>query len=83
MVDFGVGDGLVGENPAVDEGFQLGGFHAETLQHLESGVLLVADDSEEEVVRTDAVAAGAHRLLAGVFDDAVQLVGNLYHREQR
>ena len=79
MVDFGVGDGLVGEDPAVDEGFQFGGFHAEPLQHLESGVLLVADDPEEEVVRADAVAAGAHRLFAGVFDDAVQLVGYLYH----
>ena len=82
VVDFGVGDGLVGENPAVDEGFQLGGFDAEPLQHLESGVVLVADDPEEEVVRADAVAAGAHRLFAGVFDDAVQLVGYLYHREQ-
>ena len=82
VVDFGVGDGLVGEDPAVDEGFQLGRLDAEPLQHLESGVLLVADDPEEEVVRADAVAAGAHRLFAGVFDDAVQLVGYLYHREQ-
>ena len=79
VVDFGVGDGLVGENPAVDEGLEFGGFDAEPLQHLESGVVLVADDPEEEVVRADAVAAGAHRLFAGVFDDAVQLVGNLYH----
>ena len=82
VVDLGVGDGLVGEDPAVDEGFQLGGFDAEPLQHLEGGVVHVADDPEEEVVRADAVAAGAHRLFAGVFDDAVELVGYLYHREQ-
>ena len=83
MVDLGVGDGLVGENPAVNEGFEFGGFDAEPLQHLEGGVVHVADDPEKEVVRADAVAAGAHRLFAGVFDNAVQLVGYLYHREQR
>ena len=83
VVDFGVGDGLVGEDAAVDEGFQFGGLDAQALEDLEGRVLLVADDAEEKMVRADAVTAGAHRLFTGVFDDAVELVRYLDHREQR
>ena len=77
MVDFRVGNRLVGKDAAVDEALQFGRFHAESLQHLERGVLLVTDDPEEQMVGTDSVAAGAHGLLAGIFDDAVQSIGNL------
>jgi hypothetical protein len=37
----------------------------------------VADEAKEKVVRADAVRAGAHGFLAGVFDDHVKVVGNL------
>ncbi len=74
MVDLGVGNRLVGEDPAVDEGLQFRGLDAEPPERLEGAVLLMPDDSEEQVVRADAVASGPHRLLAGIFDDAVQLV---------
>ena len=77
MVDLGVGDGFVGEDSPVDEGFQFGGFHTQPLQNFEGAVVLVADHAEEQMVGPDAVAAGAHGLFAGVFDDSVQVVGYL------
>ena len=74
MVDLGVGDRLVRKDPSVDEGLQFRGLDAEPPERLEGAVLLMTDDSEEEVVRADAVTTGPHRFLAGIFDDAVQLV---------
>ena len=48
--------------------------HAQSLHRLAGVVLAVADDAEEEMVRPDSVAAGAHRLFPGVADNAVQFV---------
>ena len=72
-----IGDGLVGEDALVYEGLKLCGLHAKALENPEGRIVLVADKAKEKVVRADAVRAGAHSFLAGVFDDHVKVVGNL------
>ena len=76
VVQFVVGDGRAREDAAVDEGLQFRGVDPEPLQGAERRVLLMADDAEEQVVGPDAVAAGPHGLLPGVFDDAVEFFRN-------
>ena len=68
---------------AVNETLEGVDVHSQSGKCPASVVVPLAHHSKEQVVRSDAVAAGPHRLLTGVFDDAVQLVGYLYHREQR
>ncbi len=68
---FRVGNGLVGEYPAVYELLHLGSIDAETLHRPEGVVVFMPYDSEEKMVGADAVAAGPHGLIPGVIDYAV------------
>ena len=77
MVQLLVGQGFPGEDALVDEGFQIGRLYAQALEGAEGGILLLTDDAQEKMVRADAVAARAHGLFASVFDDEVQVLGNL------
>ena len=74
LVNFSVGDAVVGEQMALHEHLERPHIHAQSLHRLAGVVLAVADDAEEEMVRPDSVAAGAHRLFPGVADNAVQFV---------
>ena len=74
VFQLGVGDVFVGEYPRVDKPFQLVGVGLQALEGEQGVVVPVADDAEEQMVRTDSVAAGPHCFFAGVVDDAAQLV---------
>ena len=65
------------ELPVYGEGLQIRRFHPQTLQGAEGGVLFLTDDSQEKMVRADAVTAGSHGLFAGIFDDEVKVLRNL------
>ena len=71
-------DRVVHEDVAVDEFLEVGGVHAQGDQHAAGVVLAVPDHAQEEMVGGDSVTAGAHRLFAGVPDDAVEFVRYLY-----
>ena len=67
-----IGNALPRLDPGVDISFKVRRLHAQGLDGLERHIVFVSDDSKQEMVRADAVAAGAHCLLAGVFDDSVK-----------
>ena len=69
LVDFRVGDMFVGEDPAVNELLHFLDVDYGSPQCIHSSVLPVTQDSEEQVVRRNAVTSGPHRLLSGeVYD---------------
>ena len=77
MVQLLVGKRLSGDDALVYEGLQIGRFHPQTLQGAEGGVLFLTDDSQEKMIRADAVTACAHGLFASVFDNEVKVLRNL------
>ena len=77
MVYLVIGDGLIGEDALVYEGLQLCGLHTKVLEDAEGRILLLTDESKEQMIRADSVASGTHRFLTGVFNDEVEFVGNL------
>ena len=71
------GDGLLAEELLVQallEGIQI---NAAGGQEPAGFVLPVADQAQHDVVRADAVAAGAHGFVAGVAEDGLQVWGKL------
>ena len=68
-----VGNGLIGKDALVDESLQVGRLHTQALQGAESGVLLVADDAQEQMVRANSVAPRAHGFLPRVLDNRVEV----------
>ena len=73
MLHFFVGDGFPREDALVDEGFDVGRFDPQALQRSERGILLLADDAQEQMVGADSVTAGAHGFLPRIFDDLIEL----------
>ena len=73
-LQFGVRYLLVREDPGIDEGLHLVDVGGKPLQCEEGIVVPVSDQSEHQVVRSDAVAPGPHRLLSGIGDYAVQYI---------
>ena len=77
MVQLLVGKGFSRDDALVYESLEVGRFHSQALQGAEGGILFLADDSQEQMVRANAVTARAHGLFASVFDDEVKVLGNL------
>ena len=77
VVQLLVGQGFPGEDALVDEGFQIGRFHAQALEGTEGGVLLLTDDAQEKMVRAYPITACAHGFFTCVFDNEVKVLGNL------
>ena len=77
VVQLFVRQGFPREDALVYERFQIGRFYSQTLQAAEGGIFLLADDSQEQMIRADAVTAGAHGLFPGVFNDLVKVFRNL------
>ena len=65
---------LVCEYATVDELLHLMHVDSDAHKGVSSGVLLVADDSKEQMVRRDAVAAGPHCFLSGEIYYRIQFV---------
>ena len=78
LVRFGIGDRLVGEYVAVNEAFEGVDVHSQRGEDFAGVIVPLAHHAQEEVVRPYAVAACPHGLLAGVTDDAVELVRYFY-----
>ena len=77
VVQLLIGQGFPGEDALVNEGFQIGRLHTQALEGAEGGILLLTDDAQEKMVRANSVAARAHGLFTCVFDDEVQVLGDL------
>ena len=77
VVQLLVGQGFPGEDALVYERLQIGRLYSQALQGTEGSVLFLTDDSQEKMVRADAVTAGSHGLFAGIFDDEVKVLRNL------
>ena len=65
---------LVGEYMAVDELFHLLYIRSGAHKSVDGGVFPMSQDTEEQVVRRDAVTAGSHGFFTRVVDDGIQLV---------
>ena len=63
------GDGLLGENAGVDILLEGSGVDPAGGQRATGIVVPMTENAEHDVVRTDAVGAGAHRFIPGVTED--------------
>ena len=73
MVYLVIGDGLVGEDALVYERLQLCRFNAKVLKRAERRVVLMADKTQEKMVRAYSVTACAHGFFTRVFNDLVEV----------
>ena len=67
---------------AVDEALEFVDVHSQSDQDLAGFVVGLPHHPEEQVVRADAVASGAHGLLPGIADYPVEFVRYLYFHNQ-
>ena len=71
------GNRLLGEDLRVDGGLERVRIDAAGGKHPAGVVVAVAQHSEHDVVRPDRIASGAHRLVAGIAEDGLQVCREL------
>ena len=71
------GDGRFSEKLLVDGCLEGVRVDAAGREHPAGIVVPVAEQAKHDVVRTDAVASGAHRLVAGIAEDGLQVCREL------